>query len=298
MSWLRFQMDLISEPKDESEVSEDSAPSISESFEPSEFPESFEPSVPLVKGQLTVMDGDTTTMSFVATSGTQSFQFLNAQSLIGRGPIPACKKIGIDAYTVRTSPFDLINPGIEENFYYIEPDTIDIDGVIRGEFVIHFDTDSPGAAGSIVLRKKNEWQQFQNFMSDYLGKGFPAINLVVEYTMQGKTINHPLLPATGESVFTIENPKAGESKKLNEEIAFSGTAKPQVSMIIATVGPEKTNGLEDSKQLFIIGEVNPTDRKWNFNQTLVNVGIRHFKFRALDEVGNLLQTVEFDLVFV
>lgn len=106
MSWLRFQMDLISEPKDESEVSEDSAPSISESFEPSEFPESFEPSVPLVKGQLTVMDGDTTTMSFVATSGTQSFQFINAQSLIGRGPIPACKKIGIDAYTVRTSPFD------------------------------------------------------------------------------------------------------------------------------------------------------------------------------------------------
>lgn len=135
-------------------------------------------------------------------------------------------------------------------------------------------------------------------MSDYLGKGFPAINLIVEYSVQGKIINAPQLPGSGESVFTIESPKPGESRKVNEEINFSGTAMPQVSMIVVTVEPEKINELDESKLLFIVGEVEPKDGKWNFKQTLVNVGTRPFKFRALDEFSNLLQTVEFELVLV
>lgn len=302
MSWLRFQMDLTSEPSESPEPSEPSGSSdtanLSESIEPSAFPESFEPSIALVEGKLAVMDGNTETMSFKVTSGLQCSQYFNAQSLIGRGPIPACKKLGIDAYTVRTSPFDLINPEADDNFYYIEPDPVDVDGVMRGEFSIHFDTDSPGSAGSIALRDPDGWQKFKEFMKEYLGKGFPAINLLVEYTVQGKPISAPQLPDPGKSIFTIESLKPGESRKVNEQINFSGTAEPQVSMIIATVEPEKINEAEESKLLFIVGEVKPTDGKWSFNQTLVNSGDRPFKFRALDEFGNLLQTVELNLVLV
>lgn len=314
MSWLRFKMDLTSEPSESIETpipSEDldnpksssdpnaSATPISDSFEPLEFPDSFEPSIKLVEGSLSIMDDAIETMSFKATSGLQTFQYLDAQSLIGRGPIPSCKKIGIAAYTVRTSLYDLSSdPEVDENFYYIEPDPVDVDGLLRGEFGIHFDADSPGSAGSIVLRDKGEWQKFEGFMKSYLDEGNPGINLVVEYTMQGKTINSSLLPSPGDSVFTIKTPKPGESIKVNKAIGFSGTAKPQVSKIIATVEPDKTDLEEQSKLLFFIGETNVTGGKWSFNQTLVNVGSRPFKFRALDEFGNLLETVEFSLVLV
>lgn len=315
MSWLRFKMDLTSEPSESPETSITSensdipnsssdanaseTPNLSDAFDPSEFPDSFEPSIELVEGSLSIMDDAIEIMSFRATSGLQTFQYLDAQSLIGRGPIPSCKKIGRAAYTVRTSPFDLSSePEVDENFYYIEPDPIDVDGLLRGEFGIQFDADSPGSAGSIVLRDKEEWHKFQGFMKTYLDEGKSGINLIVEYTVQGKTINSPLLPGTGDSVFTIKTPIPGETRKVNKEISFSGTAESQVSKIIATVEPDKTNLEEQSKLLFLIGEINVSGGKWSFNQTLVNVGSRPFKFRALDEFGNLLQTVEFSLVLV
>lgn len=204
MSWLRFKMDLTSEPSESPETpitsEESNTPSsssdadasetpISDSFELSEFPDSFEPSIELVEGSLSVMDDAIETMSFRATSGLQTFQYLDAQSLIGRGPIPSCKKIGLAAYTVRTSPFDLSSdPEVDENFYYIEPDPIDVDGLLRGEFGIQFDADSSGSAGSIVLRDKEEWQKFQGFMKSYLDEGNSGINLVVEYTVQEKQL--------------------------------------------------------------------------------------------------------------
>lgn len=314
MSWLRFKMDLTSEPSESLETSitsensetptssgdpEASETPISDSFEPSEFPDSFEPDIKLVEGRLSIMNDAVETVSFKSTSGLQSFQYLNAQSLVGRGPIPSCNKIGVAAYTVRTSLFDLSSdPEVDENFYYIEPDPIDVDGLLRGEFGIQFDADSPGSAGSIVLRDKEEWQKFEDFMKSYLDEGNSGINLVVEYTVEGKIINPPLLPSPGDSVFTIKTPKPGESKKVNEEISFSGTAESQVSKIIATVEPEKTDLEEQSKLLFSVGEANVTGGEWSFSQTLVNVGSRPFKFRALDEFGNLLQTVEFSLVLV
>lgn len=123
-------MDLTSEPSESSDTPDTSessdTPNLSESFEPTEFPD-FKPNVGLVGGELSVMDDAIEAMSFKATSGLQSFQYLKAQNSIGRGLIPACKKIGIAAYTVRTSPFDLRNePEADDNFYYIEPDPIDV----------------------------------------------------------------------------------------------------------------------------------------------------------------------------
>lgn len=139
MSWLRFQMNLTSEPSEQLDSSnlleQSDSSNLSESFEPSEFPD-FQPNVDLVEGRLAVMDDAIETRSFKATSGLQCFQYLKAQSLIGRGPIPACNKIQVEAYTVRTSPFDLSNESdADGNFYYIEPDPIDVDGVMRENLV-------------------------------------------------------------------------------------------------------------------------------------------------------------------
>lgn len=255
MSWLLFTMNLTSE----SETS-------------------------LVKGQLAVMDDVQSTMSFEATSGFPTYQYINAQNLIGRGPIPACKKIGINAYTVRTSPFDLVNIASEDNVYFIEPTPVDVDGVMRGEFGIQFDGDIPGSSGCIGLLKSEDWQNFQNFMTNYQQQGFDSINLIVEYN---ETSAQPKLVNVDDSVITIDSPQAGEFKKVDEPITFSGTAKSQVANIIATVGLE---------ELFNIGEVKPTGGMWNFSVTLDSAENRNFKFRALDEFGDLLQVIEFALV--
>ena len=266
MSWLLFTLNLNPNPSSLDDL-----------------PDSYNA---LVTGKLSIMDDVHATKSFAATSGFPVYQYLDAQSLMGRGPIPACRKIGINAYTVGTLPFDLVNLNRdnEENFYFIEPTNVDVDGVNRGNFQIEFDGDVPGSSGSIGLLNKQDWQDFQQFMTDYREQGFESIDLIVEYN---ETSAQPLSSTLDNLVFTVDSPQPGEVKKISDALTFSGTAESSVATIIATVGRD---------ELFLIGKVNPTGETWNLSVRLDNPDDKHFKFRALDKVGNLLQTIEFGLI--
>lgn len=256
MSWLRFRMNL----RDSSD---------------------------LITGKLSIMDEDKEVRSFVATSGLPSWQRQSCQSARGKGPIPACKTINISNYSASTSPFDERGvPGIEGNFYYIEPDRVVVPPP-RGEFGIHFDARVPGSAGCIVLCNENEWKDFQDFMASYKRQGFSTISLIVEYNVSNTaTPENPV----GTSYFTVTTPRPGSTLKTHESIEFSGTADAKVAQIIITVGPGGP---------FKIAEVQPRDEKWSFSQTLVTPGVgRSFSFRAFDTDSNLLQKIDFQLTLV
>lgn len=256
MSWLRFRMNL-------------------------------EQSSDLITGKLSIMDEDKEVRSFLATSGLASWQRKSCQSERGKGPIPACKTVNISNYTVRTTPFDERGvSGVEGNFYYIEPDPVDVPPR-RGEFGIHFDANIPGSAGCVVLRKRDEWEDFQDFMARYKRQGLSTISLIVEYNVPNTAIREA--PA-GTSYFTVTSPQPGSTLKTHESIEFSGTADAKVAQIIVTVGPGGP---------FKIGEVEPRDGKWSFSQALVTPGVsRPFSFSAFDADSNLLQKINFQLTLV
>ncbi|MDY7050464.1 MAG: hypothetical protein RPG89_18095 [Microcystis panniformis WG22] len=256
MSWLRFRMNLKQSDQ-------------------------------LLTGKLSVMDEENEVKSFLATSGLPGWQKPSCQSVRRRGPIPACKTVNISNYSVRTTPFDERGvPGIEGNFYYIEPDPVIVPPA-RGEFGIHFDANVPGSAGCVVLRNRDEWEDFQDFMASYKRQGFPTISLIVEYNVPETP--RPQDPV-GTSYFTVTSPQPGTTLKTHESIEFSGTADEKVAQIIVTVGPGGP---------FKVAEVQPTDGKWSFSQTLVTPGVgRPFSFRAFDADSNLLQKIDFQMTLV
>lgn len=98
------------------------------------------------------------------------------------------------------------------------------------------------------------------------------------------------IPAPGQiaSVFTVDEPKPGQTKTTSTPIEFKGTANPQVVTVEATVGPGGP---------FKIGSAKPSSNgTWNFTQTLVTPERnRPFIFKALDSSGNVLQTIQFNL---
>jgi hypothetical protein len=258
MSWLLFRMDLSDDPIDQ-----------------------------MIFGKLFVMDNnaqDPAVPPFKVTSGVRSAQAKGDQSLRGLGPIPANRKVGLSGYSVRTTPFDERGvPGIDGNFYYIEPDPVTVDGITRSEFGIHNDANrdfSPGSAGCIVLSSNPEWARFEGFMTSYRKKGFAAISLIVEY-------NSPKPLPQAKQFLSVTTPKPGERFKLGDPIKFEGTAEPEVKKIIATVGPGGP---------FKIGQVETANGKWSFSHPLVTAGTRPVKISAFDSEGNLLgQTTEFQI---
>ncbi len=238
----------------------------------------------LLIGELSIMDGDTEINSFLVTSGLPGCQSLEHQSARGRGPIPACQKVGISNYSVRTTPFDQRGTtGIEGNFYYIEPDPVDVPPR-RGEFGIHFDANVPGSKGCVVFRKRGEWEDFQDFMLQYKRQGFQSISLIVEYNVREPNGGGEV---PGTSYFTVTFPQPGVSLKTHDLIEFTGTASDKVARVIAEVGPGGP---------FKIGDVSPESNKWCFTQSLVTPGVsRPFSFRAFDSDGNFLQKIDFQL---
>ncbi len=57
----------------------------------------------LIEGTLHVMEGNTSIKSFIATSGRSPWQHKRSQSLVAKGPIPACRKVGISNYSAPTT---------------------------------------------------------------------------------------------------------------------------------------------------------------------------------------------------
>jgi hypothetical protein len=238
----------------------------------------------LLQGVLSFMEGDTPISSFTATSGLSGYQQLCHQSARGRGPIPSCKRLGITNYSVRTTPFDERGvTGVEGNFYYVEPDPVDVPP-LRGEFGIHFDANIPGSAGCIVFPEQSEWEKFQDLMMQYKMQGHQCISLIVEYNV-AETYQEDDVPGT--SHFTVTFPRPGMSIKAHQPIEFGGAASDKVATIITEVGPGGP---------FKIGEVQPEKNQWSFVGTLVTPGLgRPFSFRAFDLDGNFLQRIDFKL---
>lgn len=255
MTWLRFRMNLSDTPDDN-----------------------------LIMGELSIMEGNTPIRVLPATSGISPHQHRNAESLKARGPVPACSSVDINSYFVRTDPFDRSsNPGIAGNFYHIDtPASVNIDGVERSEFGLHFDANVPGSAGCIVFRDRGNWGDFENFMADYRRKGFSRISLIVEYNRVDPTVAAPL------ALVSLQTPKEDEVLFVNKQVSFTGSALPTVKKVVITAGPGGP---------FPVGEAE-TDESgaWLVQAVLRNTGRnRPFWFTALDASGSTLGQIEVKL---
>ncbi len=77
----------------------------------------------------------------------------------GKGPIPANNVIGVDCYSVSTTPIYMPGvKGVEGNFYKINPHMVTVNGLKRGDFGVHFDANAPGSSGCVVLRTSVGWE--------------------------------------------------------------------------------------------------------------------------------------------
>lgn len=142
----------------------------------------LEQSSQLIDGRLLIIEDGKTKSTYIATSGQPNHQSNQSLSVRGRGPIPPNRDIDQQNYTVQTNPIMLPNVmGVQGNFYKINPHTVMINGVQRGDFGIHFDANVPGSAGCVVIRNRPAWQDFEKQMEEYFRKGVKELPLLVSY---------------------------------------------------------------------------------------------------------------------
>lgn len=147
------------------------------------FHQELRQSSQLIEGRLLLLDSYKIKNTYIATSGSIGNQSPNSTDDRGRGPIPPLGAVGIDHYTVTTSPLSMPGiKGVEGNFYKINPHFVQIDGVKRGDFGIHRDANAPGSAGCVVLRTTTGWAGFEADMKTLFSAGVHQIPLLVSYT--------------------------------------------------------------------------------------------------------------------
>jgi hypothetical protein len=130
----------------------------------------------LLYGSLQLVYPDSSQIDYLATSGCIQWQQPEDQWAVARGPIPA------GDYEIPTEPYWLDTRGIEGWFFHIRPDpVVSPDGVVRGEFGIHFDANVPGSAGCIVLKNQSGWERFCDRMKEIARSGVRRIPLQVIY---------------------------------------------------------------------------------------------------------------------
>jgi hypothetical protein len=71
------------------------------------------------------------------------------------------------------------------------------------------------------------------------------------------------LKTNSDPVIKLSQPTSGQSFSVNTLVTFSGTAKPEVTKIKATIGPGGP---------FTIAEINDVAGTWTFTQTFRNTG--------------------------
>ncbi len=128
-------------------------------------------------GKLLLNDDDEN-VAFMATSGIANYQYHGGWKIPRRGLIPP------RSYEVSTNKLWLPNVrGIEGSFFAISPFMVDIDGVKRGDFGIHFDPPGTlGSAGCIVLKQQDHWTLFLKKMAEYQALRIKSIPLKVVYS--------------------------------------------------------------------------------------------------------------------
>lgn len=138
----------------------------------------------LIEGRLLLIDTDRFSVknTYIATSGLANYQASSSMSVRGRGPIPSTSVTKLDHYKVLTAPIPMPNlPGVEGNFYKVNPHMVNVEGVERGDFGIHFDANVPGSAGCIVLRTQIGWDAFQADVKSLKSQGLKELPLIVSY---------------------------------------------------------------------------------------------------------------------
>jgi len=132
----------------------------------------------LVWGNLQLVYPDGTQIDYMATSGCAGWQGIQDQWTRAKGPIP----LGFE-YRIPTTPYYVPTKGVEGMFFHITPDPVaSKQGVIRGEFGIHFDANVPGSSGCIVLKNKSGFEAFCERMEKIAYAGVDFIPLQVKYS--------------------------------------------------------------------------------------------------------------------
>lgn len=141
-------------------------------------------SVPyLLEGELRLIEKNVVKEKYVSTSGCARCQFINSDAMVGRGQIPACRSVNLTAYEVGTRRLWMPETkGIEGSAYQLYPVGVNVRGINRAGFMIHFDANAPGSAGCIVLRRQGEWDRFRAVMAAFEKAGKQRIDVIVAYT--------------------------------------------------------------------------------------------------------------------
>lgn len=137
----------------------------------------------LIVGVLTYCENEKTVNAFQATSGCISNQFHGCQNRKGRGCLPSHKQVGIPHYTISTQKLWLPHvKGVEGSFFAISPFTVNINGVSRGDFGVHFDANGPGSAACVVLQTHRGWTAYLKLMEELRKKKLQSVPLFVNYS--------------------------------------------------------------------------------------------------------------------
>ena len=135
----------------------------------------------LINGNLFLFSNeDFTDQAFdaVATSGLTRNQGLDDIWVRRHGPIPNLPNLRISTEGVNLAS----NPGIQGMFFPILPFTLRRhDGYTRSDFGVHFDANTPGSAGCIVIRNRNTFDRFTDIMNETKAAGLETIPLKIEY---------------------------------------------------------------------------------------------------------------------
>lgn len=146
-----------------------------------EFQMKLQQSNALLKGTLKLTLDDKSVHTFIASSGLPTHQGAKSWLVKGHGPLPPSSVIQ-DTYHVSTNALSMQNtPGVAGNFYVISPFSVTVEGVVRGDFGVHFDANVPGSAGCIVLEDKAQWAQFEYLMAKLRSQSVKSIGLEVIY---------------------------------------------------------------------------------------------------------------------
>ncbi len=139
----------------------------------------------LVEGRLLLIDKDFDKIieRYRASSGQPNNQTYSHISAKGRGPIPPQYECSnLDFYQVLTTPIYMPDlKGVEGNFFKINPHSVKLGGLERGDFGVHSDANVPGSAGCVVLTSQPGWADFQVQMKKLVTLGINQVPLLISY---------------------------------------------------------------------------------------------------------------------
>lgn len=137
----------------------------------------------MIEGTLLIKkDIDNAGIKLRVTSGLAGYQSKGSWRIKRRGCIPPSEQIIPQRWHVSTQRLWMPNVvGVEGSFYAIAPFEINLLGVTRGDFGIHFDANVPGSSGCIVIRQQDHWDLFRNEMSAFRLDNIQQVALFVGY---------------------------------------------------------------------------------------------------------------------